>query len=82
MARSSIPAGERPAAAPFGQTLRADRRGPRTLPAPRGRGHGGPDQRLPGWWSARSCRSTVRTAFFGVAVGQGVKYRPIRIAVP
>jgi hypothetical protein len=31
---------------------------------------------------ARSCRSTVVTTFFGVAVGQGVKCRPIRIAAP
>jgi hypothetical protein len=25
--------------------------GPRILAGPRGRGHVGPDQRLPGWWS-------------------------------
>jgi hypothetical protein len=30
----------------------------------------------------RSCRSTAATTFFGVAVGQGVRYQPIRIAVP
>jgi hypothetical protein len=30
----------------------------------------------------RSCRSTAGKTFLGVAVGQGVRYRPIRIAVP
>jgi hypothetical protein len=30
----------------------------------------------------RSCGTTLGTTFFGVAVGQGVRYRPIRIAVP
>jgi hypothetical protein len=44
-------AAERPAAAPFGQTFGRSSWVPAFLPAPRGPGHGGPDQRLPGWWS-------------------------------
>jgi hypothetical protein len=82
VARSSIRRGTTGRRTVWAKRYRGDRRGsPHFLPAPRRRGHVGPDQRLPGWWSWAEAAG-LRTTFAGVAVGQGVRYRPIRIAVP
>ena len=81
MARSSIRRGTTGRHTVWANVTVAIVVGPAFLPAPRRRGHVGPDQRLPGWWPWAEAAG-LRTTFFGVAVGQGVRYRPIRIAVP